>query len=81
LKETHTRPHGIMCSLLKEFRLRQKLTQEELAKRLGEHQSFVSKVESGERRVDVLELRALCRALNTSLPQFVKALEAQLDEA
>ena len=35
------------------------LTQVEVAKRLGRPQSFVSKCESGERRVDVVELEEL----------------------
>ena len=49
------------------------LKQEELAKRLGVHQSFVSKVENGERRLDVLELRDLCEALGIGLSAFINS--------
>ena len=40
------------------------LTQEQLAKKLGEYQSFVARLESGQRRVDVVELVELARILN-----------------
>lgn len=39
------------------------LTQQEVALRLGKPQSFVSKYESGERRLDVVEFLAVCKAL------------------
>lgn len=37
------------------------LTQEEVGRRLGRSQSFVTKAETGERRLDVVELRAFAR--------------------
>lgn len=40
-----------------------KLTQNEVASRLGKPQSYVSKYESGERRLDVIEFLDLCHAL------------------
>lgn len=39
------------------------LTQADLGKRLGQRQTFVSKFELGERRLDVAEFIAVCRAL------------------
>ena len=39
------------------------LTQEQVAEGLGEYQSFVARVESGERRIDVVELLALAEAI------------------
>ena len=42
-----------------------KLTQVEVAKRLGRTQTFVSEIERGERRVDVLELLVIAGALGT----------------
>lgn len=44
-----------------------RLTQESLAFRLGQPQSYVSKIESGERRIDVVELIDLCAALGVTL--------------
>jgi transcriptional regulator with XRE-family HTH domain len=40
------------------------MTQTELADNLGEYQSFIARLESGERRVDVIELIQLARVLN-----------------
>ncbi len=47
------------------------LTQAEVAKRLGQPQSFVSKCESGERRVDVGELTAFARVYRKDLEFFI----------
>lgn len=44
-----------------------RITQASLAFRLGQPQSYVSKVESGERRVDVVELLDLCAVLGIEL--------------
>jgi transcriptional regulator with XRE-family HTH domain len=63
---------------LKRARLEAGLSQVELARRLGRHQSFVSKYESGERRLDVLELREICAELGVSLAIFVRRLERAL---
>lgn len=64
-------------NLLRQRRKQAGLTQEELARRLGATQSFISKCESGERRIDIVELRAFCKAMGISLVQFVETLEVQ----
>lgn len=51
------------------------LTQEELAGRLKCHQSFVARVESGERRIDVIELIVLARALEIEAVELLSAAE------
>jgi transcriptional regulator with XRE-family HTH domain len=51
------------------------LTQMALAKKLKRPQSFVSKYESGERRLDLVELQEICKALGISLVDFVKSFE------
>ena len=48
------------------------LTQAEAARRLGKPQSYVSKCESGERRVDVVELRAIARAYGVPMSHFFR---------
>jgi transcriptional regulator with XRE-family HTH domain len=50
-----------------ETRLESNLTQEEVALRLNKPQSFVSKYESGERRLDIIELIDVCKALGKNL--------------
>ncbi|WP_390620440.1 helix-turn-helix domain-containing protein [Gimesia panareensis] len=49
-----------------------------MAERLGRPQSFVSKYESGERRLDILELYDVCEALGLTLNDFVEKLQAIL---
>jgi transcriptional regulator with XRE-family HTH domain len=67
-----------LLTLLRQVRGEAGLTQWDLAGRLGRPQSFVSKYESGERRLDILELREVCRVLDIGLPDFISRLEKQL---
>jgi transcriptional regulator with XRE-family HTH domain len=55
------------------------LRQADLARKLKQPQSFVSKYESGERRIDLLELREICVALGVPLAEFVRRLEEDMD--
>jgi transcriptional regulator with XRE-family HTH domain len=52
-----------LVTVLREARRRSRLTQAELAARIGKDQSFVSLVEGSQRRVDVIEFCALARAM------------------
>jgi len=60
--------------LLIDYRLKQKVTQTELAKRLGRPQSFVSKYENGERRLDLIEFLDIASTLDFDPLDFVKKL-------
>jgi transcriptional regulator with XRE-family HTH domain len=51
------------------------LWQTEVARRLGRPQSFVSKYESDQRRLDLIELEEVCHALGISLLEFVARFE------
>ncbi len=64
--------------LLRQVRQEKGLRQVDLADRLGQPQSFVSKYESGERRLDLLELRLVCEALGIALADFVRRFEDQI---
>lgn len=64
-----------LLALLRQIRLDAGLRQVDLAERLGQPQSFVSKYESGERRLDLLELRHICKAVGISLAKFVKMFD------
>ena len=70
--------YGLFLRLLKEAREQAGVTQVELAQRLAQTQSAVSKMERGERRIDVVELHLICRALGISTSDFVKRLERSL---
>lgn len=62
-KTIRSEGHEALCNALINARKAAGLTQAELAERLKCHQSFVARVESGERRIDVIELVVLARAL------------------
>lgn len=64
--------------LLRQVRAEAGLTQTEVAQRLSQPQSFVSKYESGERRLDILELRTVCKAVGVPLLKFIERLEHTL---
>lgn len=68
-------------SLLRQVRLEAGLRQAEVAERLGRPQSFVSKYESGERRLDILELRGVCLVVGILLEEFARRLEHALQES
>jgi transcriptional regulator with XRE-family HTH domain len=63
-KSAFTRKHDHFRRLLTDARRQAGLTQEALAGRLGRPQSFVSKCERGERRLDVIEFLDVAHALN-----------------
>ena len=63
MKSVRTDAYKAVIQSLKQARKRARLTQQQLAKRLGRPQSFVAKYESGERRVDVAEFIAIARAI------------------
>ena len=71
-------PHEQLLSLLRLVRTEAGLTQADVAQRLKQPQSFVSKYESGERRLDILELREGCHAIGVPLPEFVDRLDQAL---
>ena len=62
--------YEVLQMALERARLEKGLTQAEVASRLGKHQSFVSKYESGERRLDVIEFIEVCEILTVS-PQAI----------
>ncbi len=51
------------------------ITQVELGKRIGQRQTFVSKFEQGERRLDVAEFMMISRAIGTDPDQIIRAAE------
>ena len=80
-KSLHTEQHRVLCELLRELRTDAKLSQVQLAEAIDEPQSMVSRVEVGERRLDILELRQWLTALDMSLTVFVRRLESRLSTA
>lgn len=73
--------HRILIVCLRRARLRANITQEDLARRLGHTQGYVSKYEQGQHRLCIVELRAICEILGISLTDFVVEYESCLKEA
>mgnify|MGYP004713417323 CR=1 FL=1 len=69
---THKPHYALLTTLLKEARRKSQLTQTEVASKLGVPQAYISKVERGERRLDVVELVAYCEALNYPVEAWMK---------
>ncbi len=67
--------HEALCHALIDARKTAGLTQAELAVRLRCHQSFVARVESGQRRIDVVELVVLARALGVEAAGILGQVE------
>jgi transcriptional regulator with XRE-family HTH domain len=64
-----------MLAVLRATRKAAGLTQTDVASRLGTHASYVSKCETGERRIDVVELAEFCRIYRIPLPEFLERAE------
>jgi transcriptional regulator with XRE-family HTH domain len=79
-KPKFTNADYIFRELLKEIRLKKNLTQAELAERLKQPQSYVSKVETGERRLDFVETAIVCKALDLDLRQFADVFSRRLNQ-
>lgn len=67
--------------LLKELRKEQGgLTQVELSQRLGKPQSYVSKYETGERKLDYVEICDICKVLGISMQKFNRLFENRVQK-
>lgn len=71
-RDLYTRLQDVLI----EVRRAKSLTQVEVANRLGKPQSFVSKYESGERRLDVIEFMEVCKALGANPLSVIRDLES-----
>lgn len=75
MKSIRTNEYSAFVRRLVAARREAAVTQRELAVRLGRPQSFVSKYERQERRLDVIEFIEICRALGMNAADVVRELE------
>jgi transcriptional regulator with XRE-family HTH domain len=73
-QEIHRR---LLQKTLREARTKAGLRQEDVAHKLGQPQSFVSKYETGERQLDLAELWDVCAVLGISLVSLIQQIEEQ----
>ena len=71
MRSVYSPRYRLLMERLKRARLEAGLTQAQVAEALGHAQSFVSKCESGERRVDVVELQMLAELYGKPLEFFL----------
>ncbi len=74
----HTNENKILVAILVRTRKSAGVTQVELAERLNKNQQYVSRYESGERRVDLLEFIAIARALKHDPTKLLKQILSSL---
>jgi transcriptional regulator with XRE-family HTH domain len=67
--------------MLAASRIDQQLLQSELADKLGKPQSFVSKYERGERRLDLVEFLDVCESLQIDAFDFIREFIKQADSS
>ncbi|WP_167648812.1 helix-turn-helix domain-containing protein [Mameliella alba] len=70
----------VLCLTLIEARQKAGLTQAALAARLKCQQSLIARIESGERRIDVVELIVIARAIGIPTESVVKAVEKSVPD-
>lgn len=73
MKSIHDQRYIEVIALVRKARKRTARTQQEVARVLGRPQSYVSKVETCERRIDFIELLLLCRAVGVTLTEVTPA--------
>lgn len=80
-KSLHSSHQKKLQLLLRQIRVEAGLSQKILAQKLCCPQSFISKYESGERRLDLIELKQVCSAIGISLKDFIERFENFINEA
>jgi len=77
-RTTYLPETAILRELLRDLRLKAGLRQSDLAAMIGRPQSFVSEYEAGQRRLDLIELRAVAVACGSTLSRLVSEFESRL---
>jgi len=71
-KSIHTKEHAIFVERLRKARQEAGLTQVQVAKKLKRPQSYISQIESGQQRIDVVELQKFARMYGKDVNYFLK---------
>ncbi|WP_314487876.1 helix-turn-helix domain-containing protein [Pseudomonas sp. MLB6B] len=78
MKTIHSTPYQRLLALLVEARKAAKMTQRDLSERLGRPQSYVSKYERGERRLDVIEFMEIARYIQADPYGLLRQVDSML---
>jgi len=77
-RSVFSEPYGVLLRVLIDARRGAGLRQTDLAERLGKPQSFVSKVERGERRIDLVEFLIVARAIGADETALIRTVSNSL---
>ena len=79
-RSVFSEPYGVLLRVLIDARRGAGLRQTDLAERLGKPQSFVSKIERGERRLDLVEFLIVVRAIGADESKLIRTVANSLPE-
>ena len=71
-KTIYSKEHRLLVERLKRARKEAGLDQMDVAKLLGVTQSYISKIEAGQRRIDIVQLKAFARIYKKKMDYFIK---------
>ena len=74
MKTIHNEAYRKSIALLKAKRLEQGITQDQLAEKMQVGQALISKIETCERRLDIIELREICKSIGISFSEFTQEI-------
>lgn len=80
-KSLHSDRHQALVAALVAQRKAKRLSQAAVAKELGRHQPFIANIESGQRRVDLLELLTIARIIDLDVHQLIDRLQQIPDDS
>ena len=72
IKSIQTKEYAYFVEKLRKARIEAGLTQVQIAKKIGRPQSHISNIESGQQRVDIIELKRFAKLYGKDLSYFIK---------
>ena len=78
-KSIHSDQYRLIIAKIRNRRERMGMTQRQFAEKLKVNQCDVSKIETCERRIDIIELRTICRTLDLAFVDFLIEIEEEIN--
>jgi len=80
MKTIYSNTNKALLNWLSSKRLLAGITQQQLSEQLNRPQSFVSKYENGERRLDIIETIEICKALKSNPHELIEIIAKENNE-